>query len=228
MKRVLVWDLPTRVCHWLLVLACAAAYVSGETGGNWLIWHGRIGLLIVGLITFRLVWGFTGSTHARFRNFVRGPAAIRDYLAGNWRGLGHNPLGALSVIGLLAALALQVGSGLGARNDDTGHAGPLHPLLGNAVGELLTRLHHQAFDVLLILVVLHVLAVLFYTHVRKDNLVQPMLTGHKDVSTGESARGGGLPAFIVALLIAGAVTWGAASTWIDQPAPPPPTAVPAW
>lgn len=226
MKKVLVWDLPTRACHWLLVLACTAAYISGENGGNWLVWHGRIGLFIVGLLTFRLAWGFAGSTYARFSNFVRGPAAIKAYLAGNWRGLGHNPLGALSVLGLLALIALQLLSGLCALNDDTGYAGPLYPLLGGALSELATRVHHQVFDLLLIIVVLHVLAVLFYTHFRKDNLVTPMLTGHKEVSAGESARGGGALAFILALAIAGATTWVASGVWIAQP--PPPAASPAW
>ena len=228
MKKVLVWDLPTRACHWLLVLAFIAAYISGENGGNWLVWHGRIGLFIVGLVAFRLVWGVAGSTHARFHNFVRGPAAVKAYLAGNWRGHGHNPLGALSVIGLLAVLILQLASGLGALNDDTGYAGPLYPLLGSAASELATRLHHKVFDLLLILVGLHVLAVLYYTHFRKDNLVKPMLTGHKEVSDGESARGGGPLAFVVALVIAGAVTWAASGAWISQPPPSPPSTAPAW
>ena len=98
MKSVLVWDFPTRLFHWLLVVAIAAAYISGDTGGNWMVWHGRIGILIVGLISFRLVWGVAGSTYARFGTFVRGPATIKAYLAGKWHGLGHNPLGALSAL----------------------------------------------------------------------------------------------------------------------------------
>ena len=84
MKSVLVWDFPTRLFHWLLVVAIAAAYISGDTGGNWMVWHGRIGILIVGLISFRLVWGVAGSTYARFGTFVRGPATIKAYLAGKW------------------------------------------------------------------------------------------------------------------------------------------------
>ena len=89
-------------------------------------------------------------------------------------------------------------------------------------------MHHQVFDLLLIIVVLHVLAVLFYTHFRKDDLVTPMLTGHKEVSEGESARGGGALAFILALAIAGATTWAASGVWIALPPPAPPAASPAW
>lgn len=228
MKKVLVWDLPTRACHWLLVLAIAAAYISGDTGGNLLVWHGRLGLCIVGLIAFRIVWGFTGSTHARFASFVRGPAALKDYLAGNWRGLGHNPLGALSVLGLLGLTALQLTSGLFTQNDDTGYAGPLYPLVSSAISELATRLHHKVFDVLMIVIGLHILAVLFYTHVRKDNLIKPMLTGHKEVTTGENARGDGIGAFIFAVVVAGGVTYAASGAWLELPPPPPPAATPAW
>ena len=82
MKKVLVWDLPTRIFHWLLVAAVAGAYFTGENGGNWLVWHERLGILIIGLIAFRLTWGFAGSTYARFTTFVRGPAAIKAYQIG--------------------------------------------------------------------------------------------------------------------------------------------------
>ena len=228
MKQVLVWDLPTRLFHWLLALAFGAAYISGDTGGNWLEWHGRIGLFIVGLITFRLVWGFAGSTYARFATFVRGPSAIKDYLAGKWHGLGHNPLGALSVLALLALICLQVGSGLFAQNDDTGFAGPFYALVSSSFGELATKLHHKVIDALLILVALHVLAILFYGHVKKDKLLKPMLTGYKEVGAGENARGGGLAAFVVALVIAVAAAYVASGAWVTKPPPPPPAATPAW
>ncbi len=228
MKSVLVWDFPTRLFHWLLVVAIAAAYISGDTGGNWMVWHGRIGILIVGLISFRLVWGVAGSTYARFGTFVRGPATIKAYLAGKWHGLGHNPLGALSVLGLLGLVALQAGTGLFAQNDDTSFAGPFYALVSGPQGELATRLHHKVLDVLLVLIGLHLLAILFYTHVRKDKLLKPMLTGRKEVAAGESARGGGPLAFIVAVLVAGGITFAASGIWIDKPPPPPPAATPAW
>lgn len=228
MNKILVWDLPTRLFHWLLVAAFAAAYISGDTGGNWLVWHGRIGLFIVGLIAFRLTWGFAGSTYARFSTFVRGPAAIKDYLAGKWHGLGHNPLGALSVLALLALISLQATSGLFAQNDDTGFAGPFYALVSNSFGELATKLHHKVIDLLLILVGLHVLAILFYGHVKKDKLLKPMLTGYKEVHAGENARGGGLAAFLVALVVALAAAYATSGAWVDKPPPPPPATTPAW
>ncbi|MFZ2267804.1 MAG: cytochrome b/b6 domain-containing protein [Azonexus sp.] len=230
MKKVLVWDLPTRLFHWLLVVAVAGAYFSGETGGNWLVWHARLGFLIVGLIVFRLIWGFAGSTYARFATFVRGPGSIKAHLAGQWQGLGHNPLGALSVLALLGLAAVQVGSGLFAFNDDTGFSGPFHDLVGKVVGDTATWLHHKVFDLLIILVGLHLAAVVFYTRIKKDNLVLPMLTGHKEVrqGEGESARGGGLVAFIVAVLIAAAVTYGASGVWVEKPPAPPAAETPAW
>lgn len=217
MKTILLWDFPTRLFHWLLVAAIAGAYFTGETGGNWLVWHGRLGLLIVGLITFRIVWGFIGSTYARFTSFVRGPTAIKAYFAGQWHGLGHNPLGALSVLGLIALISLQFTTGLLATNDDTGFSGPFYSLISSQLGSLATRLHHKAFDVLAVLVGLHVAAIMYYGHVKKDNLVKPMITGRKQVGSGESARGGGLPAFIVALAIALGAVFAASGEWIEKP-----------
>jgi cytochrome b len=228
MKKVLVWDLPTRLFHWLLVAAFAGAYFSGETGGNWLIWHARVGFLIVGLVVFRLVWGFAGSTYARFATFVRGPDSIKAYLAGQWQGLGHNPLGALSVLALLGLVALQVGSGLFAFNDDTGFSGPFYDLVGKFAGEKATWVHHKVIDLLIIVASLHVAAIAYYVRVKKDNLVIPMITGHKEASHGESAKGGGLVAFIVALSIAATAAYGASGLWVEKPPAPPAVETPAW
>ena len=220
MKKVLVWDLPTRLFHWLLVIAVAGAYLTGESGGNWLVWHERLGLLIVGLIGFRITWGFAGSTYARFATFVRGPAAIKAYLAGQWQGLGHNPLGAWSVLGLLALAAIQLATGLLAYSDDTGFAGPFHALISEHLGDIATRLHHKVFDLLAALVGLHLAAIVYYMQVKKDNLVKTMLSGHKEVREGESARGGGLAALIVALAIGLLASYGASGLWLEKPAPP--------
>jgi cytochrome b len=228
MKQVLVWDLPTRLFHWLLVAAVGGAYFTGENGGNWLVWHERLGVFIVGLVAFRLTWGFVGSTYARFSTFVRGPSSIKAHLAGQWKGLGHNPLGALSVLALLALVSLQFSTGLFAQNDDTGFAGPFFALVSDNLGSIATRLHHKIFDVLAILVGLHVAAVVFYTRFKKDNLVKPMIVGTKSVGDGESARGGGFVPFIVALFIAAAAAYGASGAWVEKPPAPPPAATPAW
>lgn len=226
--KVRVWDLPTRLFHWSLAAAVAAAYATGETGGTWLLWHGRLGLVIVGLLAFRLAWGVFGSTYARFAAFFPTPAKIRAYLAGEWQGLGHNPLGALSVLSLLALLLLQAGSGLFAYNDDIGYEGPLAALVASGISGLATAFHHKVFDLLLGLVALHVGAIVFYLRIRKDNLVKPMLTGEKESERGKAAQGGGLAAFMLALILALGAAWGASGTWIAQPPPPPPSAAPAW
>ena len=106
--RVAVWDWPVRIVHWLLVPLIAFSWWSAKAGD--LVWHMRSGLVILGLLVFRLLWGFVGSSTARFSEFVRGPATIRAFVAGTYEpGVGHNPLGALSVVALLLVLAVQLG-----------------------------------------------------------------------------------------------------------------------
>ena len=221
-KRVRVWDLPTRVFHWSLVALVAGAAISGFVGGKAMVWHGRLGLALVGLIAFRLAWGFLGSTYARFSHFVRGPAAIRDYLQGRWRGLGHNPLGALSVLAMLAVLAGQLATGLLA-NDDIAFNGPLYNLVSKELSDRLTSLHRLNVWLIGTLVALHLAAIAFYVRVKKEDLLRPMLRGWKErgYQREESLAGGGPRAFVAALLIAAAAVWGGSGAWI--PAPPPPS-----
>ena len=107
-RPILVWDLPTRIAHWSLAALVVAAIVSVKIGGNAMVWHGRIGLAILGVVVFRIVWGAVGSTYARFAHFAPRPGSIRAYLDGKWRGVGHNPLGALSVFALLGLMSFQV------------------------------------------------------------------------------------------------------------------------
>jgi cytochrome b len=227
MRRIRLWDLPTRLFHWLLVAAVLALFVTGKVGGNAIEWHGRIGHFVVGLIAFRLVWGFVGSTYARFGQFFPTPGRVAAYLRGEWQGLGHNPLGALSVFALLGLVGLQALLGL-FTNDDIAFRGPLYNLVGGELSSRLTGLHHLLADVLLGFVVLHVGAILFHAHVKKDNLVRPMLTGWKEAEQGEPARGGGLVALLFALAVAGLALWGAAGSWIPAPPPPPAVETPAW
>lgn len=116
-QRIRLWDLPTRIFHWSLVALFVASLVSGSIGGNPMVWHGRFGLAILGLVCFRLLWEFTGSSYARFTGFAPTPASVLAYLCCQWRGVGHNPLGALSVFALLGLLAFQACSGLFANDD---------------------------------------------------------------------------------------------------------------
>ena len=212
-QRIRLWDLPTRLFHWGLVLCVAAALVSGQIGGKLIELHGKIGLVIVGLLAFRVVWGFAGSTYARFAQFFPTPAKIKAYRKGEWRGLGHNPLGALSVFGLILLLTFQVLSGLFA-NDDIAFVGPLCGLIGKSLSDRLSGFHEQLSDAVIALVVLHVGAIAFYVRVKKENLVKPMLTGWKEDVAGETAKGGGLIAVITALSSAAAAVYVASGAWI--------------
>lgn len=225
--KAYVWDLPTRLFHWSLAVLVVGAFVTAKIGGNAMVWHGRLGLAIIGLLAFRIVWGFVGSTYARFLQFVRGPGAIFAYLRGQWRGLGHNPLGALSVLGLLGILAAQAATGLFA-NDDIAFEGYLLPLVGSELSGKITGIHRLLENALMALVALHVGTVVFYVRVKKHNLVKPMLTGWADGAPEQSARGGSAIALVVALAIATAVVWAASGALLPEPPPAPPAVVPAF
>lgn len=229
-RTIHLWDLPTRLFHWLLVLAVVGAFVTVKIGGNLMVWHGRLGLFIVGLLAFRLVWGVIGSTYARFTQFVRGPSAIKAYLAGAWQGVGHNPLGALSVLGLLGIMIAQGVTGLFA-NDDIAFNGPLQALVSKDTSDAITGWHHLGEKAIFALVGLHLAAIIFYAHKKGEKLVPPMVTGKKTVDVGDArdATGGGMIAFIVAVAIAIGTVWLASGALN----PPPPAApenyeTPAW
>ena len=221
-KRIRVWDLPTRLFHWSLAVLVTTALVTGFIGGKAMLLHGRAGIAIAGLLAFRIVWGVAGSTYARFSQFVRGPATIRDYLGGRWQGLGHNPLGALSVLAMLAVLAAQVGTGLPG-NDDIVFNGPLYDLVTKGLSDSLTSLHRLNAWLVLALIALHVGAIIFHVRAKQENLVLPMIRGWKErrSADGESHSGGGIIAFAIALACAFAVAWGAAGAWIPATPPPP-------
>ena len=229
MQRIQLWDLPTRLFHWSLALLVCGAIITGKIGGGAMVWHGRIGIALVGLLVFRLIWGFVGSTYARFAQFMPTPASLCAYLRGQWRGLGHNPFGAISVLGLLALLAALLATGL-AGNDDIAFRGPLFDLVSKDVSDRLIGWHRLLTNALFALIALHLAAIAFYTHVRKDNLVRPMITGYKDVTpgSGEPARGGGLIAALIALFIAAAAAYAASGAWLPPPPPPAPSSTPAW
>lgn len=221
--RVHVWDLPIRIFHWSLAALVVVAFATALVGGKAMVWHGRAGIAIAGLLAFRLVWAIAGSTYARFSHFVHSPAAILDYLEGRWEGLGHNPLGALSVLAMLTLLAAQVATGLAA-NDDIAFNGPLYTLVTKDLSNSLTGLHDLNAWLVGTLVLLHVGAIGFYARMKNENLVLPMIRGWKPrkSASDESHSGGGFPAFIVALTLALGAAWGASGQWISAPPPPPP------
>jgi cytochrome b len=210
--KIEIWDLPLRLFHWLLVLSVLSAVITGELGGNLIDGHGRIGVLIMGLLVFRIVWGFVGTAHARFANFFPTPTRIGAYLKGQWQGHGHNPLGALSVMALLCVSAILVVTGLFA-NDDIAFQGPLFNLITKQLSDKLSGLHKLAFNLLALLVALHIVAIIFYAGVRKNNLVLPMMTGKKVVPKDHavpvsSVRIGRL---LAALTVSGVAMWGIVS-----------------
>lgn len=239
--RIELWDWPLRLFHWLLVTAVSFALVTGKVGGDWMVWHGRAGIAIVGLLAFRLIWGFVGSTHARFVHFVPTPTAIVHYLRGIWFGVGHNPLGALSVIALLTVLGFQAGSGL-VSNDDIAFTGPLASLIAESRSLQLTNWHHQVGNGLLVLIGLHVAAIIGYRIVKKANLVPAMIHGQKDVPRHVPAP---TPfrawALVVAVAFGAAAAWGGSGVWLRESGDPelptetqatapaqPASATPAW
>ncbi len=209
-----VWDLPTRLFHWLLVALIALSWWSGKNDRmDFHIWSG---IAILTLLLFRLLWGFVGSSTARFTSFVRGPRAIFGYLRGAWRGIGHNPLGALSVLALLAATGIQVGLGLFSSDEDGLVSGPLAHFVSLDASEEIADLHDDFFDILLILIGIHVAAVLFYALFKRKNLVGPMITGRGAIDPeAEPMRPGKWWMALLCLVIATAVT-----RWVIAGAPP--------
>jgi cytochrome b len=177
--RVRVWDVPTRLFHWLLVIGFALSWWTAETGR--LEWHRWSGYVLLGLVTFRIYWGFFGSSTARFSQFVRGPRAIAGYLRGAWTVKpGHNPLGALSVLALLLLLAALILLGLFAVDVDGIESGPLSLYVSFDAGRAAAEWHEDIFDALLWLVGLHVAAIGWYRVVKRENLLAAMFhgTGH--------------------------------------------------
>lgn len=227
MQRIRVWDLPTRVFHWALALCVVGSFVTVKLGGNAMAWHGRIGVTVAGLLAFRLVWGFVGSTYARFSQFVRGPRAIKDYIRGQWQGAGHNPLGALSVLAMLGTFMLLVATGLFA-NDDIAFEGPLYALVGKEFSDRAAGIHRLIEPLTILLVLAHLGAIVYYVRFKKETLIMPMITGWK-VGAGETAKGGGALAICIALAIALGAAYGASGAWIAPPAAAAaPAAAPNW
>lgn len=213
---VRVWDLPTRLFHWLLLACVVGSFVSGHVGGNALVWHMRLGYTIFSLLAFRILWGLVGGRWSRFASFVHPPGAVLRYLRRQSRpdehhDVGHNPMGALSVLALIAILAAQVATGLFA-DDEIATTGPLNRFVSSATGLALTSWHKGWGQWLIVaLVTLHVAAILYYRFGQRVDLVRPMLTGDKALPAGVPASRDGigtrlLAAALLALCGAG-VAW---------------------
>lgn len=168
-RRILVWDLPVRIFHWLMALSFAGAYLTADSE-RWRLVHVTLGYTVAGLVAFRLLWGLAGSRHARFASFVRGPKAVARYLGSLLGGrpehhVGHNPAGALAIVALL---------GLAVAAAATGWA-----VYGDLGGEWLEELHEGAANAMLALAGLHIAAVMVSSRLHRENLVRAMIDGCK-------------------------------------------------
>jgi len=183
--RVRVWDLPTRVFHWSLAACFVGLVVTSEVGNDAMAWHFRFGYAVLALVMFRLVWGFIGGHWSRFTSFVRGPSRIFGYLRGQPTPIddvGHNPLGALSVLGLLALCLAQATTGLFS-DDEIAVSGPLVNLVAQKWVSMATFLHTEVFKIALFgLVGLHLAVIVLYRWRYDRNLIPAMLHGDKDLS----------------------------------------------
>lgn len=206
-SKVYVWDLPTRLFHWLLVGSVTTSLAAGELG--YMDIHVISGHVVLALILFRLGWGFIGGRHARFTDFVRGPATVlayaRELVTGKHRWhAGHNPMGGWSVLALLFVLAVQAGTGLYA-NDDILTEGPLASTVTKSLSNTLTYVHHLSSKALYTLIVLHLAAITFYA-VKGDDLVRAMIVGAKrggsNVAQASGVRGSWLTAAVLAAIAA--------------------------
>ena len=212
--NVRVWDLPTRVFHWLLVACLIGLVVSGYRGGAAMSWHARIGYVVLSLLLFRIVWGFIGGRWSRFGSFIYSPTSLMNYLRGKPHPdhlIGHNPLGAGSVFAIIFVLGAQVATGL-VGDDEISFTGPLNKFIESSKGLAATWYHKRIGQWLIFgLVALHIGAVLFYLWKKKDNLIRPMLQGDKSLagSVVPSRDDGAsrVVALIVFALCAGLVAW---------------------
>lgn len=191
-----------------MALAFGLSWWTGKTGR--LEWHRWSGYALLGVLVFRICWGFFGSSTARFSQFVRGPRAIVDYVRGRWvLAPGHNPLGALSVLTLLVLLVAQVVLGLFAVDVDGIESGPLSSHVSFEAGRVCAEWHHAIFTALQVFVALHVAAVLYYVFVRRENLIGAMLGGKRGylAQPAEEVQMASWVRFVVAVVIAAAITW---------------------
>jgi cytochrome b len=177
-RRTLVWDLPVRMFHWLMVLSFAGAYLSAESE-RWRLLHVTLGYTMAGLVAFRILWGLVGTRHARFSSFVRGPAAVKRYLAALLRGrpehaTGHNPAGAVSIVAILGlTLALSASGWVS------------YYQIG---GEWLEEVHEFVANLMLAIVVVHIGGVLLSSWLHRENLVGAMIDGRKAAPPEEGVR----------------------------------------
>lgn len=191
-KSLRVWDLPTRIFHWLLALSVLLGYVTGGESGIMFALHVGVGHFILLLLLFRILWGVIGSPYSRFADFVYSWRSIRDYLKSLTRFrpvhfAGHNPLGGLMVLAMLLLLLAIIGSGLSAAAARGYQAGsPLIAATGSG-SRRMGDIHQILGNVIMILAGVHVAAVLGHWLLARENLVRAMITGRKKLAAMTAA-----------------------------------------
>lgn len=200
MQKIVVWDVPTRLFHWLTVILVAAAYATWRL--NWMDWHAYAGYALLALVVFRLLWGFFGSETARFARFLAAPRRAAGHLAQLLRRepdrqVGHNAAGGWMVLLLLALLLAETLTGIYI-NNDIADVGPFTELAPAPVANFISALHDVFWQALLVAVTLHVLAVVLYWAAKRQNLLLPMITGCKMLPLGvrPPAQAGALRALL--------------------------------
>lgn len=215
-KAVMIWDWPVRVTHWSFALLVPAMYLTAENSA-W-GWHVRLGHVLLGLLIFRVIWGFVGTDTARFSSFVTGPRTVIAYLCGDSdpkRSIGHSPLAGLAVLALLGLMSLQVTMGLFAGDPFDGATGPLNGMVSITTADWLTDTHEWFFWTIFAMIGLHLAAIAFYS-AKLQNLIGPMIVGK-----GEKAlevEGNSHPSMTA--LIGSIAVSAAIAFWIYFGAPP--------
>ncbi|WP_293266816.1 cytochrome b/b6 domain-containing protein [Neptunomonas sp.] len=186
-NTVKVWDISIRLMHWSLVAGIGFLWFSGEEGGTIMKWHIYTGYYMLGLVTYRFLWGFMGSRYARFSNFLYSPKNTFTYAQKllnkqSKAYIGHNPLGGWMVLTLLLLVLIQAISGL-FTSDDIFTEGPLYILVSSKTGDLLTSIHHLNFNFLLAAIALHLTAVAYHSLIKKEPLIKGMISGDKTINT---------------------------------------------
>jgi cytochrome b len=211
--KYLIWDLPLRIFHWVLVATIAAAWYTSDQDNGFIDYHLICGYVALGLITFRVLWGFLGTRHSQFKNFIPTPSKLISYVKKDkhmQEPAGHNPLGSLMVVFMLTIILLQAVSGL-FMNDDIFTAGPYNGAIDKDIEAILVFIHRNSFDFILGAIALHIIAIISYKKFKNKSLVLPMITGKKssdDVSEKDAIKHSKIIlAIIIALAVAAFVYW---------------------
>lgn len=212
-QTVKVWDLPVRLLHWSIAICFVVSWATASWFDDTMQIHLYSGYTLLVLVLFRIVWGFVGSSTARFSHFVSGVRPVLAYTGTLLQPrahhhLGHNPLGGWVVLAMLSLLLFQAITGLFS-NDDLLTTGPLAHWVSKDVSDLFSNVHSIAFDFLIAIIGLHIAAVLFYRFFKHDNLITPMVTGYKtlphDIPTHPVHISSNWRAIALLMLIAGGV-----------------------